>query len=143
MSASQRLVRAVAFGLVLVLAFALPLAGCGKPKPPVSEQPSGGSGGGSTSGGGTSSGGGASSGGGSASGGGTEGNTLGAWGTWNTRAFKAGQHYKYQINSCSDGKVEGGWYSLALSGAGGGQLKIEYAGKGKLGHRPELVPRRG
>lgn len=136
----SKLAKVAALILVLAVVTTMPLAGCGKPTESVAEEP-----GGETSSGGTSAGsgsGGSGSGGAGSGGSGSGGTTgdaagadpstgseLGPWGTeWNAQ-FAAGQHYKYVINIGSDdGTVTSGWYSLTFSDAGGGNLKIDYAG---------------
>lgn len=115
--------KVLALLLALVLAPALPLAGCRKTEPPPGNEEttgSGGASGGSTGGPGT--------------GGGGEpgqdpslGKELGEWGAWQGE-WAAGQHYKYAVTVVTDGVSSPGWYELTFGDAGDGRLRVDYSG---------------
>lgn len=98
--------KVLALVLVAALALALPLTGC-KPKAPVSQGDTGGSTGGT-------------------SGAGTTGGTPPA--AWAYCQLAAGEHVKYTITAGGGGQAVNGWFTWDISDAGGGKLKIAYAG---------------
>jgi len=101
------LFRLLALLLVLGLALTVPVAGCRKPaQPPAGQTEPGGGGTGS----------------------GPSGQPSGQPVRWTPYAFKAGQYYKYNIKVVADGNAQEGWFSLAVSDAGGGNLNLHYEG---------------
>ncbi len=105
----RKILKVVALLLILVVAVTVPLVGCKKAEPPVDTDT--GSGGSGTQGGDAGA-----------------GNEIGPWGSEWTSQWAAGQHYRYTINSVSGGTNTPGWYSLDFEDAGGGKLKVVYAG---------------
>jgi len=55
------------------------------------------------------------------------GRELGPWGDWDA-SLAPGQHYRYSLNTVTDGRLTTGWYQLDLSDAGNGRLRVDYAG---------------
>lgn len=109
----RKLIRLMVLALAVAMLVALPLAGCGGgADEPAEDEGSGDSGGddGDTG-----------------SGDGDTGSGDGAT-EWRAWQFAAGQSFKYEFDIVSDGENQGGWYSMAFTDAGGGNLNLAYEG---------------
>ena len=57
----------------------------------------------------------------------SEGQELGPWDDWVVE-FQNGQRFRYSVNLMDQGQITRGWYDLAFSDAGGGRIRVDYAG---------------